>query len=149
MMEPLWLAENKTQFSSVFSVAPGKAVLLHAVGLEQWAFRVDATTPRQRQMLCVRRVLHGFDKVVYKTAGRCDWVFDVDNTKGYVLADDLVCTNGCSWSLSSSNMLGVIALPGAYRLELNDATAIGVAQVYAEEMSLSHLAPSMYPIVFA
>lgn len=131
-MQVLWPETNQTLFSEVFSVPPGQVCLLFATNLQRYRHRVDATTPATAQRVCVRKMLHSFNADAGDTSLPCGFVFDTRSVKADVLADTLVYSSKGTWSLSSCHNVGIIGLPGSYRLELNDATAIGVAQVYAE-----------------
>ena len=53
------------------------------------------------------------------------------------------------WTLEPCHNLGIIGIPGAYRLRLNDATAVGTAQVYAEFYDVSAIAPQAYGAFFS
>ena len=44
--------------------------------------------------------------------------------------------------------IGIIGVPGTYRLELNDTTAIGVAQVYAELIQVNKLPVQIKDLFF-
>jgi hypothetical protein len=131
MNNPLWDRTNTTLFSSVFNVAAGQVCVLQAANFEKWAYRQDASQIQVQQMVCVRRVLHDF--VVDGIArDQCGWIFNLDNVRSEKIVDAFVQTCGVPWQLTLCKNIGIIGLPGSYRLELNDATAIGIAQVYAE-----------------
>lgn len=131
-MQELWPEVNKTLLSNVFSVPPGQVCILHAANFARYKFRNDATKPVGPQLACVRKILCGMKSQPDKSLLPCEFVFDMDAVKADVLVDELVQTCGGTWSLSKCRNVAIIGLPGSYRLELNDATAIGVAQVYAE-----------------
>lgn len=133
MSYPLWASTNQTMFSSVFNVPPGKVCVLFASKLQRDKYRVDNSEFLSPQSVCVRRLVHSFDQVKFtrRSDCSCDWIFDVDAYSADVVADEIVDT-GCCWTLTRDNNLGIIAVPGTYRLELNDSTAIGEAQVYAD-----------------
>lgn len=131
-MQMLWPETNRTLFSDVFSVPPGQVCLLFAANFERYKYRVDATEPATAQVVCVRKLLHSFNKDTGDTPLPCGFVFDTGSIKAEILADTLVYGSNGTWSLNRCRNIGLIGLPGSYRLELNDATAVGVAQVYAE-----------------
>lgn len=133
MSQPLWSDINKTMYSSVFNVPPGKVCVLFASKLEREKYRVDNSEFASPQTVCVRRLVHDFDQEQFRfrSGCNCDWVYDVEAYTEETVADEIVDT-GCCWSLTRERNLGIIAVPGTYRLELNDATAIGTAQVYAD-----------------
>ena len=79
---------------------------------------------------------------------QCDWIFDIDNTRAEEVVDQIVQTCDGTWTLSACNNLGIIGVPGSYRLELNDPTAIGEAQVYAELIKVSELPPQISNLFF-
>lgn len=130
-MKLLWSPQNKTLYSSAFSVAPGYVGLLFATGLELYKVRTSASEIVGPQTVCVRRLLFGFDG--YKPEpDLCGWIFNMDNVQVETLVDSLVHVCGLPWQLTACRNIGIIGVPGNYRLELNDSTAIGTAQVYAE-----------------
>lgn len=134
MSQPLWSEINRTMYSSIFNVPPGKVCVLFASKLKREKYRVDNSEFASPQTVCVRRLVHNFDQVKFtrrSDCGCCDWIFDVDAYSADMVADEVVDT-GCCWSLTREKNLGIIAVPGTYRLEINDSTAIGEAQVYAD-----------------
>ena len=141
----LWSAENSTMYSDIFSIAPGKVCVLHATGLEKEKVRVTDTEFKTCQTVCVRRILHMAEGIVTPTSVFADWVVSGVNVSKIV--DDVVQWNNSCWILSHANNLRIIGIPGTYRLELNDATAIGVAQVYAELYDANQL-PSQVAHLF-
>ncbi len=131
MLKPLWEQSNTSLFSSVFNVPPGQVCILFADGLELWKVRSDASEVVVPQTICVRKMLHSFDGIK-PDIDRCGWVFSVDSVRTNKIVDSLVQTCGLPWQLTACRNIGIIGVPGHYRLELNDSTAIGTAQVYAE-----------------
>ena len=127
--QPLWSADNFTMFSDVFSVPAGKICILFAAGLERDRVKTSTSEFSGKQAVCVRRMLYAPDLVFGKNA-TCDWV--ALSTSATKIADERVQTCGRCWMLTESHNIGIIGVPGIYRLELNDATAIHDAQVYAE-----------------
>lgn len=132
MLRPLWDKTNTTLYSSIFCVPAGQVCVLFASGLEMNKVRTDASELVAPQMVCVRRLLHGYDGISPRTDGQCGWIFDISQVRAEKLVDELVLTCGCAWQLTACRNIGILGVPGHYRLELNDATAIGVAQIYAE-----------------
>lgn len=138
MSQPLWSESNKTLYSSVFTVPPGKVCVLFAARLQKFKYRENNEDFLSPQTVCIRRLVHDFDanafsKCATKGDCSCNWVFDLSETFEFVIADEGIqtCKSSC-WALTEGQNLGVIGIPGTYRLELNDATAIGEAQVYAD-----------------
>ena len=132
--QPLWRPDNTSMFSDVFNVPPGKVCLLYATGLLSERVKVEDAEFKVPQAFCVKRLLYEPDLVYGKNA-TCDWV--AVSTSAQQIADEYVQTsNGC-WTLTEAHNIGIIGLPGVYRLEINDATAIGTAQVYAEQYDIT------------
>lgn len=150
-MTPLWDSENITQDSSIFEVKAGKALVLFAVGLLN--DKAVATGEfRGPQAVCVSKILYDVVEntrsVKAEPTSFCDCNFIHGSSQNVLSSvESLVNTNGCPWQLTPCNNIAVIALPGFYRLHLNDETAIGKAQVYAEQYDLYDLPaniPSFY-----
>ena len=129
MTVPLWSQDNHTIYSDVFTVAAGKVCVLFAVGLLDERVKTRNTEFNAPQAVCVRRLLYAPDLVFGKSA-TCDWV--AVSTSASKIADARVSVSKGCWLLTPNNNLGIIGVPGVYRLELNDATAVNEAQVYAE-----------------
>lgn len=147
MKYPLW-GDPTSETSSLFVVQPGKCVLLVAVGLEEYATQTEAAfkTP---QMVCVERVLHEFMPGAIKPVScDCDWVFRYDRPLAKEVASEAVSVGGCRWALSQCDNVGIVGLPGTYRLRLNDATATDQIQVYAELFDASQIPAQMTSIFF-
>lgn len=135
----LWIAENRTTLSSVFCVPPRQVCILHAVDFEKYAYRASADEFLVPQVACVRRILYGFDAAAFTSAKdnqSCNFTFDVTGAKADLISDHVVTTCNGPWQLSMCRNLAIIGVPGNYRLELNDATAVGVANVYAELVNI-------------
>lgn len=134
----LWSDTNNTLYSSVFSVAPGNVCVLYAADFPQKRVRTDAAEISGPVTACIRRLLFGFtpDETLNLT---CSWIFDTSRGKVDKLVDQIVTTCNGVWQLSMCRNIGIIGVPGSYRLELNDATVIGKAQVYAETYSMNQL----------
>lgn len=130
MSVKLWSAGNSTIYSDVFNIPQSKVCLLCATGLEKEKVRVTDAEMKTCQIVCVKRIVYLSDGVLGLGGVLNDWVVTgVDVSK---VVDDFVQINNCCWELSHANNLRVIGIPGVYRLQLNDATAVGVAQVYAD-----------------
>lgn len=147
MRYALWSPENLTQVSSSFVVDPARCVLLTAVGLDEYKTQTEASF-KVAQMVCVERLL--FDPLPHDFENNgcgCTWIFDsTPMAKG--VPPEPVTVNGCSWSLSHCNNTRLVGLPGTYRLWLNDATAIGKVQVYAESFALHQIPPQVGGLFF-
>lgn len=128
---PLFKPERQSLYSNVFSVPAGQSCVLHAVGLAREKVRTDATEVKVPQQICVHRVLYGF-RPDECDCDSCCCVFDMDDVSAKNIVDQPVQTCNGPWALSECDNLRIIGVPGIYRLELNDPTAIGVAQVFAE-----------------
>lgn len=131
MMKLLWSPSNNTLYSSVFNVPPGQVCLLFADGLSPQKVRISAEEIVVPQTVCVRKLLFGFEGIKPE-ADLCGWIFNIDSVQVDTLVDSLVHTCGLPWQLTSCRNIGIVGVPGNYRLELNDTTAIGTVQVYAE-----------------
>lgn len=142
----LWPDYNNTIYSNVFSLAPGKVCMLYATGLELERARVTDAEFKTVQSVCVRRVVHLATKSLARSGIMQDWIVasvDVDT-----VADDIVQNNGCCWELTHANNFRIIGVPGTYRLELNDATAVGHAQVYADLVDVRQVPPQIAHLFF-
>lgn len=143
---PLWSDTNKTLYSSIFAVPEKHVCLLFADGLEKYKYREESEI-RTEQTVCIRRVLHHYDRPP-KNDSTCDWVFDIKDVRAKKIVDAIVRTCGLPWQLTQCRNIGIIGVPGSYRLELNDSTAIGKAQVYAELFSAKSLPSHVISLFF-
>ena len=133
MRYALWEPDNLTVESSFFLVPPHKCVLLSAVRFEQFKHREDASF-RVPQMACVERMLYDY----IPPKARCnDFVFIPSLVMCEEVASDTMCDN-----------MKFVGLPGTYRLRLNDPTAVGTAQVYAELFDYEQIPPQMAGMFF-
>ena len=147
MKYPLW-GDPTSETSSLFVVHPGKCVLLVAVGLEEYATQTDASF-KTAQMVCVERVIHEFMPGAWKPVScDCDWVFCPDRPLAKEVSSEAVSVAGCHWTLSQCDNVGIVGLPGTYRLRLNDPTATDHIQVYAELFDASQIPVQMTNIFF-
>ncbi len=149
-MNKLWQPTNNTLNSNVFSVRPGYCAVLFAVGLLEEKVRQSAAEFTTPQTICVRRLVYDYDNIkLTRCTLCCDDIYDLDATTAKNVGDELVATGGCTWALTPDNNLAIIGVPGVYQLQLNDATAIGVAQVYAEWYPVDSIPAQVANVFFA
>lgn len=148
MTTELWSPTNKSLFSSVFTVPQFKVCLLFGANFKLEKYRVDSSEFASPQAACVRRVLHGFT-APEPSRESCGWVFDIDSVRADKIVDEVVTTCGAPWQLTLCRNIGIIGLPGSYRLELNDATAIGELQIYAELYEANSFPSQLKDLFFA
>lgn len=149
-MNKLWQPTNNTLYSNVFSVRPGYCAVLFAVGLLEEKVRQSAAEFTVPQAICVRRLVYDFERLkLTRCTSCCDDIYDIDAATAKTVGDECVAVSGCNWVLTPSNNLAVIGIPGAYKLQLNDATAIGEAQVYAEWYPNDAIPPHVANVFFA
>ena len=148
---PLWLEANDTLYSSHFFVKPGWSAVLFAANLSEEKVRKSASEFKGPQMACVERLIYKFRRPEPKPdcCGICSHVFEVSLPEAELKAADYVETCSLPWTLEPCRNIGVIGIPGIYRLKLNDATAIGEAQVYVEFHPHKAIAPQVYGAYFA
>ncbi len=149
-MNKLWQPTNNTLYSNAFTVRPGYCVLLFAVGLLEEKVRQSAAEFAGPQTICVRRLVYDYEKLkLTKCTSCCDDIYDLDAITVKSVGDEFVATRGCTWALDPDHNLAIIGVPGVYKLQLNDATAVGVAQVYAEWYPIDTIPPQVAKVFFA
>lgn len=149
MSQALWSPTNTSVYSSVFNVPPGKVCVLFAANMQENKDRADNSTFLSPQELCVRRLVHDFSiPEGLPICSCCDWIFDLSSIKEVAVADEVVQSGGCCWALTARNNLCVIGVPGAYRLELNDHSAVGRLQVYADLYDAKTFPPQVRGLFF-
>lgn len=132
-MNKLWQKNNNTLYSSIFNVPAGYCVTLFATGLLDEKVRQSAEEFSVPQIVCVRRLVHEYNKnQTIPCDNCCSYVFDLAGVSADAINDEIVSSCGRPWQLDPCRNIGIIGVPGTYRLQLNDATAVGVAQVYAD-----------------
>ena len=148
---PLWDDANNTLYSSHFYVKPGWSAVLFAVGLSGEKVRKSAAEFKGPQMICVEKLIYDckFPEPKPDCCGICSHSREIEPPEAVLVADDYVETCSLPWALEPCRNIGVIGIPGVYRLHLNDATAIGTAQVYAEFHPHKAIAPQVYGAYFA
>lgn len=157
-MQSLWADDNPTELSSAFHVPAGKVCVLHATGFADERVRTDAEQIVTEQAVCVHRIIaHEPEQGVYAPFDDpylpCGWIYDwtIVGTKedGAVLGEEEIYTCGSPWQLTKCRNIGIIGVPGDYRLKLNDETAIGVVQVYAELYNVADIPHQIAPLFFS
>lgn len=148
---PLWDDANDTLYSSPFYVKPGWSAVLFAVGLSEEKVRKSAAEFKGPQMICVERLIYECRDAepLPDCCGICSQSRGPRAPEAILVAEDYVETCSLPWALEPCRNLGVIGIPGVYRLHLNDATAIGTAQVYVEFYNHEDIAPQVYGAYFA
>lgn len=150
----LWPDSNTTAQSEYFVVLPGMAVSLFAVGLERCKVRENAQQVQDKQRICVSRVIRMYSedtvRVKMPPTSICDcFVIEATYMNEIKTVEDTVTSYGKPWQLTQCCNFRVIGVPGIYRLHLNDDTAIGKVQVYAEQHDVHHLPPQLAGLFFA
>lgn len=145
MINPLWLPDNNTIHSAAFEVKEGMAVTLFAVGLEMFKMRESSQETQTEQCICVSRILRDYEAKSVRKIGPamnicdCGFIFDATWLTEIELIEEVVTSGGCPWRLTQCDNFRILAVPGVYRLHLNDDTAIGKAQVYAEQYAIGNI----------
>lgn len=144
---PLWSPHNKTLYSALFVVHEKNSVVLMATGLKPYKVRGDATEIVVPQTVCVHRILSGFT-----ADGRgslpCGFIFDISSMQAEIIEDVILRTCSHPWQLTGCRNIGIIGVPGVYRLSLNDSTAIGEAQVWIQRYGNNAFAPQVQNLFF-
>lgn len=154
MLNLLWQPENNTLHSAILEVKEGMAVALFAVGLEQFKVRQDSKEMQDAQRICVSRVLLDYSTTTSRSTGpamnmcECGFVREVEESTEIELVEEVVTSNGCPWQLTQCDNFRILAMPGLYRLHLNDDTAIGKVQVYAEEYAIGDIPQQISSLFF-
>lgn len=143
----LWSDSNDTKYSSVFMIPPGQSGILYAVGLGPEKLRTAPHEFKVPQILCVNRLLHGYT-LAPLAEGSCGCVYDLDLVRVDKLVEQAVITCEGVWQLTMCKNIGIIGVPGTYRLELNDVTVIGGVQVYLELFDNSLIPPQVADLYF-
>lgn len=136
MVIRLWPDNNRTMLSDIFTVPEGKAAILMAAGLEGNKVKVSDTEISVLQTFCIHRLILKSDTIVRCNAF-CNWV--VESTPAEIEAEEVVTICNECWTLTDERNLAIIGVPGLYRASLNDATLVGVAQLYAELVALDSI----------
>lgn len=134
--------------SNPFRVNVGTVVLLTATGFKEKKRRTDAMQFDGPQVACVRRLLFGHECKPVPEQVPCGWILDPHKVHATIDSDDVVISGCQPWQLTACNNIGIIALPGVYQLEFNDATMVGVTQVYAERYNLEALPVGLSGLYF-
>lgn len=132
----LWQNTNKTLYSDIFTITPGTAGVLFATGFERERVRVTNSEFVSPQAACVQRLIH-VSEASRTLTNLCEQAAAISDAE--VAGNELVQVCNSCWLLTQDNNLRIIGVPGTYRLELNDATAIGVIQVYLDIYPVSNL----------
>lgn len=132
----LWRETNHTLYSDIFNIPEGKAAILMAAGLEGKKVKVTDTEFTTLQTFCINRLILKSD-VIVKCNNFCNWV--VEPTPAEIEAEIVVTICNECWTLTDERNLAIIGVPGLYRATLNDATLVGVAQLYAELVPLNSI----------
>lgn len=147
-MTPLWPADNHTVDSDIFIVRPGEAALLVAAGLLAQRVRTSEKDFNEPQYACLSRIVSTAGVVVARTVTSpcpaCSGSLEYASSPS-ALVEVPVMVDGCPWVISACNNFRILAIPGTYRLHLNDETAVGESQVYVDIYKLEQLAPNIKP----
>lgn len=148
---PLWDDANNTLYSSHFFVKPGWSAVLFAVNLSEEKVRKSAAEFKGPQMACVEKLIYDCKHPEPKSGccGICSGTRAVEAPEAELQAVDYVETCSLPWTLEPCRNIGIIGIPGVYRVRLNDATAVGTAQVYVEFYKHEAIAPQVYGAYFA
>lgn len=148
---PLWDDVNDTLYSSAFYVGPGWSAVLFAAGLSEEKVRKSAAEFKGPQMACIERLVYECESPeIVSACGVCGQnSYEVRPAVAELKALDSVETCSLPWTLEPCRNIGIIGIPGVYRVRLNDATAVGTAQVYVEFYKHEAIAPQVYGAYFA
>lgn len=126
---PLFTETSVSVDSPFFTIIPGEIAMLQAFGFADYASREDSTTLQVPQEACLESLLFRESVLPSHKFGVCQ-IMDLEKYRTELLAKETVCCNGNCFTLTASNNIMLINIPGTYRLVMNDGTAVGQARVY-------------------
>lgn len=134
----LFDGESLTPESDIFYIISGWFGIFTAYGFLDSRVPVDPSLPYVRQQACLNQVHIG--STVYPQEYPCGVVRPVGHGVSLeIAAEGPVITDNCPWHLSACQTVGLLDVPGAYRMVLNDPAAAGVVQIYLKAYPLSNL----------
>jgi hypothetical protein len=125
--------------SCPFYVSRGWVAELIAFNFATYKIRCHPQRPLVRQAACLNRIIYCNFEPPEIDLQPCGVLPDITKYKPEILCETPLSTHGCEWSLSACHNYRLLDLPGAYRLILNDVTAVGIVSVYM----LAHPASAM------
>lgn len=124
---PLFNDKSTDTISPAFTVGIGQVAILQAYGFldTNQSLDPDEYIP-QKQVACVQKLFYENGPLPQGVA--CGGIIPtgVSASSGY----DYVKSCKVGWEMSSCNNVAMINVPGTYRLELNDQTALGTVSIY-------------------
>ena len=135
---------STSEYSRAFIVSPGSVAVLSAWGFDQYIKTPDERQPRNiPQMAVVQKM--AFDKGIFPDGLACSADSGLITTAAYSYVEDV--TQCGLWALSACNNTVVLSLPGTYRLQLNDAAAVGtvfISLTRYSQQELGYIPHGMY-----
>lgn len=148
-MRALWAPWVDSQDSFVFHLRPFQFAYIFATRFEKYKTRASAQELETRQYACLHKVLFEFScdctPPFAPAYENCDCIFDVSKVAPTVVEDEVVWIDGCMWRVSQKDNYKILDFPGFYYFHLNDATAVGEAQIYIEIFNKHHKPPTVRP----
>jgi hypothetical protein len=124
--------------SDIFFMTPGWFGVFTAFGFPDTELPADPGAFHELPRACLNQVHLGEIKVqeelpcgVYRPAGG-------DSLVG-IMAEGPVMTGGCPWALSACQTVGVLDVPGFYRLILSHPATAGQVQIYLKAYPVQYM----------
>lgn len=116
----LYNGDSSSVYSPPFRVLPAHVGVLKAYGIGRMAAHVDKEKVRKHQAVCLNMLLYDAGKFPKGLGCGEDPTFSWEAAFGALIAEETVITNNCCWELTACHNVGVITVPGQYRLMVND-----------------------------
>jgi hypothetical protein len=128
--------------SEIFYLNPGYHAIVRSYGFYGGNVTPVAGSFATKQQACLKQIYRTFKKE--ELDGACGVFPSIPSFGLDEYHEEVVISNGCEWHLSACQTVGVISLPGLYRLSLNDAAAVGNVHIYLTAYPLQMLVNSYF-----
>lgn len=129
----IYTPDSKTKHSAIFSVVKDRVIVVSGFNF------ACATTDEFGEVInrAQRAILHK----VTLAGGDLPYCTDlcgcvIEAKSAHIESSEPVVSCGCAWSLHGADNLVVLSVPGYYKFELCDESAIGKVSIEIEELTL-------------
>ncbi|EFA1526606.1 hypothetical protein WG855_003738 [Escherichia coli] len=127
---------STSEYSRAFVVSPGCTAIISAWGFAQYIKAPEEGKPKNIPQLAIVQKM-AFDKGIFPNGSACAADEGLISVPKYSYVEDV--TQCGLWALSACNNTVALSVPGTYRLQLNDAAAVGTVFISLTRYSQQEL----------
>lgn len=127
--KPLFTEYSASTTSQPFHINAGEVAIIQAYGFTEFTVDKPEGAPKTTQKACIDKLL--WESGPLPSYVECGEPLLSGRSGGSeIVGEEQVYTERCAWTMDACHNIGILNIPGSYRMELNDTGALGIVRIY-------------------